>query len=196
VKVKPSRVLSAVGTHALHRRRDAVIATIAVVLSMQALSGCTTVSDSAPDCRANQRLALVAQSVPPAAYVPCVSRLPTGWRTSNLRVESGKTSFDLESDRSDRAVNVNLRASCHLGDAVATAPRADGARTYIDLRSISPRYAGTLYDVFPGGCVTYQFDFARGIHIALMEEFQNALALFSRRELRVELQHRLGVTLR
>ena len=33
-------------------------------------------------------------------------------------------------------------------------PRTIGGRTYLRLERISPRYTGTLYDVFPGGCVT------------------------------------------
>ena len=61
--------------------------------------------------------------------------------------------------------------------------------------SITPRYTGTLSDVFPGGCVTYAFDFVRGPHIALMEELGAAVGLYSRRQLRLDLQDRLGVEL-
>jgi hypothetical protein len=125
-----------------------------------------------------------------------VDRLQTGWRTTDFDAESGRTTFDLESDRADRAVEVELRASCHVDDATPVAPRADGVRTHLSVRSISPRYAGTLYDVFPGGCVSYQFDFERGPHIALMEEFQASLGLFSRLQLRLELRRDAGVTLR
>lgn len=160
------------------------------------LVGCTPGSDAAPDCRADQRLALLAQSVPGATYVPCVAGLRTGWRTTNFEAETGKGSFELESDRADRPVVVDLSPGCRVGRATAIAPRADGVRTHLELQSISPRYAGTLYDVFPGGCVTYSFDFERGPHIALMEEFQASLGLFSRRELRLELSRDIGVELR
>ena len=161
-----------------------------------ALAGCTSASESAPDCRADQRLALVAQSVPDASYVPCVAGLRAGWRTANFDAETGRTQFDLESDRADHPVTVDLRARCHVGGATAITPRAEGVRTHLRVRSISPRYAGTLYDVFPGGCVTYRFDFERGPHIALMEDFQASLALFSRRELRLQLERDAGITLR
>ena len=33
--------------------------------------------------------------------------------------------------------------------------RTPGGRTYLQLTGIDPPYAGRLYDVFPGGCVTY-----------------------------------------
>jgi hypothetical protein len=50
-------------------------------------------------------------------------------------------------------------------------------------------------DVFSGGCISYSFDFARGPHIALMEELQDTVGLFSRRQLRLGLKDQLGVEL-
>jgi hypothetical protein len=172
------------------------VALFALSLSALALAGCTSTAETAPDCRADQRLALVAQSVPGASYVPCVARLRTGWHTANFDAEKGRTEFDLASDRADQPVVVDFRARCSVGDATAIAPRAEGVRTHLYVRSISPRYAGTLYDVFPGGCVAYRFDFERGPHIALMEDFQASLGLFSRRELRLKLQRDSDITLR
>jgi hypothetical protein len=166
-----------------------------VVLSATILAGCEAASDAAPECRAGQRLALVAQSVPSAAYVPCVASLATGWQTAEFRAESGRTSFELTSDRSERPVDVDFRRTCRIDDATPVAPRADGARTHVKLQSIAPRYAGTLYDVFPGGCVTYRFDFERGPHIALMADFQASIALYSRRALRLRLERDAGVRL-
>ena len=67
--------------------------------------------------------------------------------------------------------------------------------TYTRLDSISPRFAGTLYDVFPGGCVSYQFDFGSGSQIALMEQFEQAVDLYPRQQLRLVLKQKLGVEL-
>ena len=63
------------------------------------------------------------------------------------------------------------------------------------LTSISPRFAGRLYDVFPGACVSYSFNFTTGPHIALMEQFEGAIALYPRQQLRLILKHMLGVEL-
>lgn len=57
------------------------------------------------------------------------------------------------------------------------------------------RFAGNLYDVFPGGCVTYSFDFEFGSQIVLMEQFETATGLYSRQQLRLSLRKRLGVEL-
>ena len=58
-----------------------------------------------------------------------------------------------------------------------------------------PRFAGRLYDVFPGGCVTYAFDFSHGSQIALMEQFKAAVGLYPRQQLRLVLKQKLGVEL-
>jgi hypothetical protein len=67
--------------------------------------------------------------------------------------------------------------------------------TYTKLRTISPQYSGTLTDVFPGGCVTYQFSFQRGPHIGLIEDFETSVGLYPRQELAIKLHRQLGVTL-
>jgi hypothetical protein len=68
-------------------------------------------------------------------------------------------------------------------------------RTYQELVSITPEYAGYRADVFPGGCVRYEFRFERGPHIALMDELQQAVALRARQEVRQELRRELDVEL-
>jgi hypothetical protein len=151
---------------------------------------------AAPRCDEARRLALVAQSVETSSYVPCVRELRPGWSAQSFDPGSGRTGFALVSDRDeDHEVAVAFESSCDVTRATSTTPRADGVRTYLELSSISPRYAGTLSDVFPGGCVTYRFDFARGPHIALIDDFENEVGLRSRQELRRELESTYHVTL-
>jgi hypothetical protein len=160
------------------------------------LTSCGIAGEAVPECRGGTRLAIVAQSVPSAAYVPCIDELPQGWTAGGFAVTRGGTRFTVRSPSdAARPVRVRLEESCDVSRATPTAPRAEGVRTYRQLRSISPRYAGTLSDVFSGGCVTYDFDFARGPHIALVEEMEQAVGLFSRRELELQLHRRIGVDL-
>jgi hypothetical protein len=150
----------------------------------------------APACRPESTLALVAQSVPGATYVPCLDHLPIGWTVSGVRVRNGPTRFVLHSDRAPgRPVDVRLVEECTATAAIPLAPRAPGARSALQLSQISPRYAGVLYDAFPGGCVTYRFDFPRGPHIALMDELQRSVHLYARRQLEVELRTHRGIDL-
>lgn len=160
------------------------------------LTGCASSSDTVPGCGDPLRLAIVAQSVPSASYLPCIRDLPPGWTTAGFDPTQDGTSFLLNSDRSPgRPVTVRLTVGCSTGDASPSPSRAPGVLTYTRLYSISPRFAGTLYDVFSGGCVRYGFDFADGSQIALMEQFEQAVGLYPRQQLRLVLKRELGVEL-
>ena len=160
-----------------------------------AAGGCVSPDTSRPDCRADQRLAIVAQAVDTAAYVPCVGGLPDGWTFTSFHVDDTGASFTLQSDRADDPVRVALRAACDIGEATPVVPRNEGVRTYLEVDALAPAYAGRLYDVFPGGCVVSEFAFPRGPHIALTDELQQAVTLYARRELRQQLREELGITL-
>ena len=67
--------------------------------------------------------------------------------------------------------------------------------SYTRLTSVRPRFAGTVYDVFPGGCESYAFDFALGSQIALTEQFERAIGLYPRQQLQLVLKQKLGVEL-
>ena len=160
------------------------------------LTGCASSSDTVPGCDDPLRLAIVAQSVPSASYLPCIRGLPPGWTTASFDPSQDGTSFLLNSDRSPgQPVTVRLATACGVGGASPSPARAPGVLTYTRLDSIRPRFAGRLYDVFPGGCVTYAFDFSHGSQIALMEQFEQAIGLYPRQQLRLILKRELGVEL-
>jgi len=148
-----------------------------------------------PDCTDVARLAIVAQSVPDAAYVPCVAGLPAGWTFEGIEVSDAGAELRLESDRNDRGVRVELRDRCDATDATPIAPRDEGVRTYQVIAAISPRVVGRVLDVFPGGCVITSYDFVRGRHVALVAELGQVVGLRTRLELSQELRSRLGITL-
>ena len=122
----------------------------APVLAAILAGACGGPDEVAPACEAGQRLAIVAQSVPTASYVPCLGPLPPGWIVDAFDVNDDGARLTLRSDRADRPIVVELAAACAFEEATPTVPRAEGARTYQLVRSISPRYAGRILDVFPG----------------------------------------------
>jgi len=153
-------------------------------------------SGSVPTCTDTRRLAVVAQSVATASYIPCVAERRPGWSTEDFDPRAGRTTFSLVTDRDPaHHVVVELLPSCDTTGATPTTPRADGVRTYMRPRSIDPRYAGLLTDVFPGGCISYQFDFARGPHIALIDDFEHEIGLRARRDLRLALDSTYSIHL-
>jgi hypothetical protein len=174
----------------------AAVGTVAAVALGLSSAGCARLAGAAPACVASQSLALAAQSVPSASFVPCIEQLASGWKSTSFKAVNGHSRFVLvPSAAGGGPVPVELLPGCDIAGAPPTTPRAPGVRTYRRLESITPRYRGTLYDVFPGGCVTYHFDFVRGPHIALTEDFETSVALMSRTELRFALHKNLGLTL-
>ena len=162
-----------------------------------ALTGCASSGDAVPRCTDPLRLAIVAQSVPSASYLPCIRDLPPN---DHLQLAPPRTAprFLLISDRSPaEPVVVRLATACRFrfSGASPSPARAPGVLSYIRLDSIRPRFAGRLYDVFPGGCVTYSFDFGSGSQIELMEQFERAVGLYPRQQLRLVLKQELGVEL-
>jgi hypothetical protein len=174
-------------------RRLRAVALLALLATV--LGSCAEAGTAMPRCRAGQRLGIVAQSVPTASYLPCIEVLPAGWRTDAFDVDEDGTRFELRSDRADRAVIVQLSSTCRRGGSTPIAPRAEGVRSYVRVDSISPRYTGRFFDVFAGGCVTADFSLGRGPHIALVDELRRIVGLYSRRQLSLELNDTLGITL-
>jgi hypothetical protein len=168
---------------------------IACALGLSGLTACGVTIAEAPACTSVERLALVAQSVPTSSYIPCINEYPAGWKSASFDPHNGGTQFALHSDRANRSVTVALTASCDTSNATPITPRTAGGRTYLAVTAIDPRYSGTMYDVFPGGCVSYRFDFERGVHIELMAQLQSTIGFVTRQQLRLDVRRRLGVRL-
>lgn len=168
----------------------------ALMVALAVLGTCAGPETAIPECQTGGRLAILAQAVPSASMVPCVREMPVGWSFSALDVESGQARFWLDSDRAGlRALEVELSGGCDTEGASAVDPEDDGARRFQRLSSLTPRFAGTTYDVFDGGCVTYRYDLSDGAHIALHSELHEAVSLFPRQALAAELQDDLGLDL-
>ncbi len=159
------------------RARPPVVAAVLAV----AVAGCAGAEAAAPGCDSGRRLAILAQSVPTASLVPCLDSMPAGWSFAALDVDSRRARFWLHSDRAGlRAAEVELAPACDLGDSTRAQAEEEGAERYQRLSSLSPRFVGTTYDVFDGGCVVYRYDFAPDTHIELYQELHDAVALFPR----------------
>jgi hypothetical protein len=116
-----------------------------------------------PQCGTGHSMILAAQAVPSAALVPCVTTLPPGWQVSGTDITSGHARFWLDSDRAGvRAVTVTLSATCDASGARQVRSDQPGTRRFDRPLSLHPQFAGLRFYTFPGGCATYQFNFAPG----------------------------------
>ncbi|HEX2042357.1 MAG TPA: hypothetical protein VHF24_06925 [Acidimicrobiales bacterium] len=148
------------------------------------LSGCATryKSNVVPDCLNTDTLVLMAQSVPSAEMVPCIETTPAGWTFETIDIRDGHSFFALDSDRAgDRAVRVTLRRSCNVAGATEIVSDEPGTRRFERVESVLRAYRGVRTYQFPGGCVTYRFDFERR-GLALVNEVSLAIGFASRQE--------------
>jgi hypothetical protein len=141
---------------------------------------------------------LAAQAVPTSTLLPCVAILPAGWSYGGSDVRSGIATFWLDNDRAGiRSVEVDLTATCDVSDAVEAAPGPDegGTRRFEQPISLTPAYQANRYFLFPGGCVTYRFQFQPGAATTLALDAGGALSFRPRAPLVEFVRREFGETL-
>jgi serine/threonine protein kinase len=145
------------------------------------------------DCGQVEPLWLMAQSVPSATLLPCVSTPLPGWRVANVAVNDGRSVVTLDHDRARAGVVVvRLTATCQLGKVVETPSDDEGVARYESLERIAGGYAATRYDLFAGGCVTYRLHSSSDLEGEFASEAQVLLGFTSRQELARKLEQRSG----
>jgi len=150
-------------------------------LGLGLLAGCSE-QDAAPiPLCGSDVVALVAESVPGASLVPCLTEVPAGWSNSGVLVGDAGTKVELNSDRAgDNAAVLEFRASCEVDQAVPLPDRVDGVDRYERLQEVSPSFRSDRYLVFDGGCVRWRFHFSPGSPASLSVELSVALQLVNR----------------
>jgi hypothetical protein len=154
------------------------------VLALLLLPGCGQQQQAPCEGEGAEILFLAAQGIPSATYVPCIAHFPVGWTFGGSEAASGLFRFWLDSDRAGaQAVEVILERTCDTRGAVEV-PSPPGVPVEVQRfekpLSLRPRFALDRFDVFPGGCVTYRFEFVTGAPPALVFEVNEALGFVPR----------------
>lgn len=147
---------------------------------------------TAPTCvpKGADTLVLMAQSVPTAALVPCISSYPAGWHSASTSVRNGRSSFVLDSDRAGiSAVRVNLQERCDLEEATEIPSDEPNTRRFERIFSVVNGFRAVRTYVFEGGCTTYRFNFQQRGQ-ALVNEVSVALGFVSRAQLAEQVRER------
>jgi hypothetical protein len=153
------------------------------------LSACSVQNTNEPMCPAEgldrnlTPLVLLAQSVPSAAYAPCIVDFPSGWTFAGEHLKNGSSEFWLDSDRAGfTAVTIVLSPTCDTSKAVEVPQEPDEPpmKRFEEPTALAPSFRGNRYYVFPGGCVTYRFAFGSGATFAQAVEVTGALSFISR----------------
>lgn len=143
---------------------------VAVLLALTA--GACSVEETlpAPNCQSGETAIIGAQSVPSAAFLPCLTSIPTGWKVDTVNINQDGTVIRFDSDRAGAGAAVlRYDKSCDTGDAVTAPSDQPGAKRYDLVERIEPGFRAERYYVFSGGCIWWTFDFD-----------DDALVLFSR----------------
>jgi hypothetical protein len=174
---------------------------IAVLLLALALSGCRAEAGLATEANCpveeSDFFVLMAQSVPSATLLPCISSLPAGWSYGGSNVRSASSTFWLDSDRAGiHAVEVTLTRSCATAGSVdvTNSTTEAGVRAYLHEFFLHP-FRANRYFLFPGGCVTYRYRFGPGADPVVALEADEALTFGLRATVVQKVHEDLGLTL-
>lgn len=120
------------------------------------------------------RLILMAQSVPTAQLIPCITRLPAGWELEHANTESGRSQLQFENAAGAEVV-IELLATCSpVGIITGSEPGIDSFTVTDDTGRVDEW-------VFDGGCI--RIEAPLGAEPGLMAD---AVSFTTRETLRVE----------
>jgi hypothetical protein len=137
---------------------------------------------------------LMAQAVRTASSLPCIrSDLPAGWFLPEVKIRDGLARFWLGSHvEGDKAVLVQVTASCDVRGATEVPSEQTGMRQYERVTRLEPGYGGKRYYVYPGGCTTYEFDLHGKSRAQPVAAISQALGFITRDNLRQQVRDRTG----
>jgi hypothetical protein len=136
------------------------------VATLVTLGACTAsvVERAAPRCNdgteVEDELILEAQSVPSAELVPCITEIPPNWDVTAFLVRDGETVMEMRSlSESGGLARATFTSDCDTSGATEQLSGKEGTRLFVRLRPlVNDHLIGRQFYVFPGGCVTYEFD--------------------------------------
>lgn len=146
------------------------------------------------DGYANPLLVLMAQAVPSASLIPCISAVPSSWRHGEVEVRDGRSSFAFMPSSIDSpgeaVLSVVLTRTCDVDGATEVPSDEPGARRYERLRDIAEGYQGERYYVYDGGCTTMEFRLPGQNRAEQVGEAALAVGFLPREELRDSVRRR------
>jgi hypothetical protein len=174
------------------RRPLAALGVTAV--AVVAIAGCTVNLESAesPLCLSQGRpggppMVLMAQSVPTASLIPCVSLVPAGWSVQSFLARNNRADFRLKSDIAGaRAVDIVLIHRCDVRGATQVPTDQPGTTRWERILSLNTGYRGTRYYTFPGGCVRYEFSLKGPARAAPVNDVSLAVDFVTRGQVAAE----------
>ncbi len=169
---------------------------VAIFAGGKALFPAQDIGSRAPECGTGNTMILMAQAVPSATSLPCLAELPSGWNVGGSDILSGRAHFLLNSDRAgNSAVTVTLTRTCDTAGAQRIPSDHPGTSRFERPLSLRPQFTGLRFYTFPGGCVTYRYNFAPGASPVLAIAVDSAVTFVPRSTLVSDVRHTEGLAL-
>jgi tRNA A-37 threonylcarbamoyl transferase component Bud32/membrane-associated phospholipid phosphatase len=173
------------------------VTALAVAVSLDAFKPTGNIGALAPQCGTGHSIILAAQAVPSAALVPCVAAVPAGWSVHDgADIARGHATFWLDSDLAGgRAFAITLSTTCDVSGARQVRSDRPGTLRFDRPLSQQPQVFEQRFYIFPGGCVSYQFNFAGGGSALLASQASGAVGFTPRAVLVRHVQNTEGLAL-
>jgi hypothetical protein len=136
---------------------------------------------------------LMAQSVPSASFVPCLSTMPLGWHVGEMEARDDGARFWLDSDRDGvHAIEVGFTDGCDTSEATEIPSDRADMRRFEEISELSPQYVGRRSYVFEGGCVSVLFRLSGRDRTEPLAVATQAIGTVSRERLRAHVHEETG----
>jgi hypothetical protein len=131
----------------------------------------------------DERMVLMAQSVPTASAVPCVHTKLDDWFLDDLDSWDGRTRIEFSRLIDEFALTIELTRTCDPGGARETATDLQGTRRFDQRIRTGSSYRDRRFYLLPGACVTYEFKLTGTGAEKAADEMSRALGLVGRDQL-------------
>jgi hypothetical protein len=144
----------------------------------------------------DNRMVLMAQSVPTASAVPCMRAELDDWFLDDLDSWDGRTRIEFSRLIDQVALTIELTRTCDRGGASETATDQPGTRRFDERIRTGSSYRDRRFYLLPGACVAYEFRLTGAAAEAAVEEISRAVGLVSRDQLADQVRRYSGGRLR
>jgi hypothetical protein len=150
------------------------------------------------DDQLDQRMVLMAQSVPTASAVPCMRIALDDWFLDDMDSRDGHTKIEFSRLIDEFALTIELTRTCDRGEASETATDQPGTRRFHERIRTGGTYRDRRYYLLPGACMAYTFaltgtgaeqaaeDISRAIGFVSRDQLADQVRRYSRGRLRLD----------
>jgi hypothetical protein len=131
----------------------------------------------------DERMVLMAQSVPTASAVPCMRTKLDDWFLDDLDSWDGRTRIEFSRLIDEFALTIELTRTCDHRGAGETATDQPGTRRFDQRIRTGSSYRDRRFYLLPGACMTYEFKLTGTGAEEAAEDISRAIGFVSRDQL-------------